>query len=121
DDVDGGVPLALTAAPEDPMAMCLQVTPESLAEQADLAFEGTVTAFDGAEVTLVVDRWFTGGDASEVTVPNTDAGMGALLGGFEMEPGSTYLVAAAEGEVLSCGLSGPADPSLSSIYETAFP
>lgn len=121
DDADGGVPLALSLAAEDSMAMCMEVTPDSLAAASQVAFEGTVASIDGDVATLDVDRWFAGEETSEVTVTSPDPSMAALLGGVELETGARYLISAADGMVLSCGLSGPSEPNLTAIFEAAFP
>jgi hypothetical protein len=113
--------LALTSAPEDLMQMCIEVTPETLGDPAvELAFEGTVTAVDGAQATLTVDRWYRGGDAEVVTVTSPDDSETALLGGVTLDEGSTYLISASDGAVRSCGQSGPASPELEALFAEAF-
>ena len=42
------------------------------------------------------------------------------LEGVEFVVGSEYLVTVLDGQVLTCGLSGPADPVLEGIYEGWF-
>lgn len=112
--------VALSLPADDMMAMCLEVTPETLRDVASIAFEGTVTATDAETTTLAVDRWFAGEEVDEVVVTTPDGSDTALLGSITFEAGGTYLVAAADGEVRSCGLTGPSSPELSAIYDDAF-
>jgi hypothetical protein len=124
DDDGSGTPssLALSTPGSDMMGMCMQVTPESLRDAAQVAFEGTVTEVDGRIATLSVDRWFAGDAVDEVVVTGPDENETALLGGVVLEDGGQYLVSARDGEVLSCGLSGEAsDANLQALFEAAFP
>jgi hypothetical protein len=113
-----GTPLVLSLGEGDGLASCLPFDVAILADMP-LAFEGTVTAVDGEQVTLTVDRWFTGGDAAtvELTAP---AGMQALIGGIDFMDGGTYLVTATEGVVNYCGYTGPATPEYRAAFEEAF-
>jgi hypothetical protein len=119
-DDDEPTSVALTLPADDMMAMCMQVSPEILRDTASVAFEGTVTATDAETTTLAVDRWFAGEEVDEVVVTTPDGSDTALLGSITFEAGGTYLVAAADGEVRSCGLTGPSSPELEAIYEGAF-
>ncbi len=119
EDEPTSVALALPA--DDLMAMCMEVSPEILRDTATVAFEGTVTATGAETTTLAVDRWFAGDEVDEVDVTTPDGSDTALLGSITFEEGGTYLVAAADGEVRSCGLTGPSSPELEAIYEGAFP
>lgn len=113
--------VALTAPGGDAaMGMCIQVTPESLRDASELAFSGTVTALDGTTATIEVDHWYAGGDADQVVVTGPTADNTALLGGVPLEDGSRYLISAGDGEVRSCGLSGPVSPELEALYDAAF-
>jgi len=112
-------PLELTANAGDVMASCIQLSADILVD-VPVAFEGTVTAIEGDVVTLDVDRWFTGGDATTVVV-TAPAGLEALIGGIQFDMGATYLVSATDGVVNYCGFSGPATPELTAIFEEAFP
>jgi hypothetical protein len=85
-----------------------------------LAFEGTVTGVDGDVVTLDVDRWFKGGDATQVTI-TAPAGFEALIGGIEFDEGAQYLITATDGVVNYCGFSGPSTPEMRAAFEEAFP
>ncbi len=115
-------PIRLTGS-DDAMAMCLPFSTDILGEMPT-AFAGTVTAVDGATVTLDIDRWYrdgTGSDA-EAAVVNAPEGMEALIGGIAFEVGGDYLVSAdAEGNVSYCGYTGPATDELRTAYDAAFP
>jgi len=111
-------PLELSAGASDAMASCLAFDPEILADMP-VAFEGTVTAVDGDQVTLDVDQWFKGGDAGEVIV-TAPQGLEALIGGISFEEGEQYLVSASQGQVNYCGFSGEATPELRAGFEAAF-
>jgi hypothetical protein len=113
--------LALSVAADDPMQMCLEITPESVRSLAQIAFAGTVTGVEGEVVTLRVDRWFTGAEVDEVVVTSPVEGESALLGGVELETGGEYLISAADGAVQTCGVSGTISPELEAIYDEAFP
>ena len=104
---------------QDMMASCMQMSPELLAP-VQLAFAGTAREVDGERVVLDVTRWYTGGDAEavELTAPG---GLVALTGGIDFEVGGEYLIAAENGTVDYCGMSGPATPELQSFYDAAFP
>jgi hypothetical protein len=100
------------------MAMCIVFSVEELAK-APVAFEGTVSSVEGETITLDVDRWFKGGDASQVVL-HAPAGMEALIAGIPFEAGSQYLITAYDGNVNYCGFSGPSTPELRTAYEQAF-
>jgi len=112
-------PLELTAGGEDIMASCIAFSTDELEAVADIAFEGTVTSVDGDTITMTVDTWFRGGDATEVVL-NAPQGLEALIGGVPFEVGSQYLVSAQGGNVNYCGFSGPSTPEYRAAFETAF-
>ena len=117
--VAGAPPLELDAGEEDLMAMCIVFSPEELERTGEIAFEGTVTAVDGAKVTLTVDTWFRGEDAAEVVL-NAPQGMEALIGGIPFTAGNQYLISALDGNLNYCGFSGPSTPELRQAFEQAF-
>lgn len=111
-------PLVLDAGAEDPVAMCIVFSVEYLAPMP-IAFEGTVTSVEGEAVTLDVDHWFKGGDATQVVL-NAPAGMEALIEGIPFEVSGQYLITATDGTVNYCGFSGPSTPEMRSTFEEAF-
>ncbi len=110
------------------LALSLPATPEARCRAFDVAvlrtmqvaFEGTVTATDGEQTTLTVDRWFTGGDADRVRIDVPDGRTSESLG-IEFRSGARYLVTATDGTVNGCGYSGPATAELESAFAEAFP
>lgn len=119
DDVVGEAPLALSLGEgQDAMASCIQPSPE-IAAMVELGFLGTVASIDGEQVVLDVTRWYTGGDATQVTL-TAPAGMEALTGGVDFRVGEEYVVSATDGVVNYCGLSGPA-ADLRPMFDAAFP
>ncbi len=111
-------PLELSLGEGDGLASCLAFDTAILADMSP-AFEGTVTAKDGERITLAVDRWFTGGDATEVSLIGPH-GLEALIGGIDFQVGDQYLITAANGTVNYCGYSGAATPELRAAFEQAF-
>lgn len=112
-------PLVLSATGDNPAASCIAFSPEELERVAELAFAGTVTAVNGAEVRLSVQHWFRGGEATEVVL-NAPPGMEALIGGIPFTVGDEYLVTADSGNVNYCGFSGPASPEYRAAFDEAF-
>lgn len=105
--------------PVDPMMMmCLPVT-DYVPTPGLVGFKGIVTAATDTTVTVEVSKWFAGGDADIVELNTTDVAIPAL-DGVEFVVGGEYLVTVLDGQVLTCGLSGPADPVLEALYEGWF-
>jgi hypothetical protein len=112
-------PLELVAGGENTISTCIMFSPDELDRVAEIAFEGTVTAVDGDTISLTVDTWFRGEEATEVVL-RAPQGMEALIGGIPFEVGSQYLISAQDGTVNYCGFSGPSTPNLRAGFETAF-
>ncbi len=66
------------------------------------------------------EEFFAGRATDRVEVVAPTESDRALLGSVELEEGSRYLVAAADGRVVGCGLSGPSEPELAELYAEAF-
>jgi hypothetical protein len=124
-----GVPLALGGAsttevlalPSDDgttIGSCLPVTPEGLSSQ-EKAFAANAIAIDGDTVTLDVTERFLGEVADRVEVTQLDA-ITSDHSRVSFEVGESYLVAAGDGLVRGCGLSGTDSPELRAIYDAAF-
>ena len=108
---------ALTAGPAA-AAKCRVPSPEMVASQ-EVAFEATVLSVRDGVVTLDPSKFFAGPETDRVTVDQPDLGMSERPVDFQV--GEDYLVAATEGSVSICGLSGPATDDLRALYEAAFP
>lgn len=123
------VPLALRGAPTTEVlalpdeggittGSCLPVSPEGLLDQ-EKAFAAQVIAVEGDTVTLEVTERFAGEVADRVEVTQSDA-IDSDFSSVTFELGESYLVAAGDGTVRGCGLSGADSADLRAIYEAAF-
>ncbi|MCF6379009.1 hypothetical protein L2K70_15435 [Nocardioides KLBMP 9356] len=115
---DGGT-LALTAD-GSVAAKCAVPSAETLST-FDTAFSGTVASMEGGTATLEVDQWYTGGDASTVTVEAPSKDLQDLLMAVDFEEGKTYLVSATGDRVTLCGFTAEKSPELEALYAEAFP
>jgi hypothetical protein len=95
------------------MQSCMQLS-EIPAPVGAAALGGTVVSVDAEQVVLDVDHWYTGGDADRVQLKGADEHV--ALDGVEFVVGERYLVTAAEGTVMVCGISGPDTPELEQLY-----
>jgi hypothetical protein len=111
--------LELTAPGDNVAQMCIQISPELLADM-QVAFKGTVQSSEHGVVTLTIDQAYKGTDAQVATLVAPE-GMEALIGGVTFEPGQQYLITATEGVVNYCGFSGPVTPELQALFDAAFP
>ncbi|MEV6412943.1 hypothetical protein [Kribbella sp. NPDC051718] len=101
-----------------PNAKCRAVEVADL-QGMETAFEGTATAIKGEQVTLHVDHWYRGGEATTVEV-QSDADAVTTLLGVDFKVGGTYLITATNAQVSLCGESAPTNPELLSLYKQAF-
>lgn len=99
-------------------AKCLVPSAETLAH-ADTAFDGTVTAIDGDQVTLTPTRWYVGDPTDEVQVTAPSEQLQRVASAVDFEEGGRYLVSATQGQVSLCGLSAAYDDDLAAIYQQA--
>ena len=102
-------------------ASCVeQYSPQAVAKRA-FAFDGTVTAIVGDEVTFRVDERYSGSPAAVVTL--TAGGMtGAAItsaGGPHLEVGARYLVAGEDHFAWPCGFTQPYDPVVAAEWAAA--
>jgi hypothetical protein len=101
-----------------PNARCRAVEVADL-QGMQTAFAGTATAIRGEVVTLHVDHWYKGGDATTVVVQSNADAVTTLLG-VDFKVGGTYLVTATNAQVSLCGESAPTNPELLDLYKQAF-
>ncbi|MDO0917493.1 hypothetical protein QQM39_43885 [Streptomyces sp. DT2A-34] len=114
-------PLVLTVQQDTgggPATACAELDVTTL-RQYTTAFEGTATSVDGDQITLRVDHWYRGEDASTVRLDNTHEGQLESFG-QEFAVGQTYLVYAKDGKVPVCYGDAEATPKLRSLYDRAF-
>lgn len=118
----GGTPTTeQLAQPNDgglALGSCLPVSPEGLLAQ-EQAFAARVIALDGGIVTLEVTERFAGEVADRVEVQQVDA-ITSDFSSVPFEAGESYLVAASDGMISGCGLSGTDSAELRAIYDAAF-
>ena len=98
---------------------CMVPNADALA-QADVAFDGTVTAIEGDVVTLAPTHWYAGAPSDEVSVTAPSEQMQRVASGVAFEEGGRYLVSAVDGHVTLCGFSAAYDGDLAAIYQQAF-
>ncbi len=115
----GGVTALQSPPAGGPAAICAEVSSEALETAADLAFRADVESIDGLTVVLRVTSRFAGDVSDTVTVPQ-GAGVGVDGAPPAFTEGGSYLVAARDGFVLGCGLTGEDEPALATVYEQAF-
>lgn len=107
----------LTTSP--PAARCLMPNTRLLGAQT-IAFSGTVESVTDSAVVLKVSHWYKGGPTTLAKVAAPSEAIQQLLGAVPFRVGGDYLVAAYQGQVTQCGLSGPNAGQLASLYEQAF-
>lgn len=119
---NGGSP----APSDDPgtgIGSCVETySPETLANR-DFAFDGTVTAINGDEVTFAVTEQFVGSGADEVTLTATGMTGTSITsaGGPNLAVGERYLVAGDDTFVWACGFTQPYDEGVAADWATATP
>lgn len=110
--------LALPGGGGTSIGSCLPVSPEGLRSQ-DEAFAARVVAVEGDLVTLEVTERFAGEVADRVEVEQEDA-IDSDFASVQFELGEGYLIAAGDGTIRGCGLSGADTADLRALYDAAF-
>ena len=98
--------------------MCLAFSLDELAAR-DFAFDGTVTAVDGDQVTFTVNQSFIGDASGSVTLTAPDTSQTSLEGGVPLEVGERYLVSGDDGIVWGCGFTQAYDESTAAEWASA--
>ncbi|HEX6868079.1 MAG TPA: hypothetical protein VF119_04695 [Candidatus Limnocylindrales bacterium] len=124
--IGGGDPGPIGAAPtptENPaagggMASCLVYDPANIPAM-DVAFDGTVTAIEGDQVTFTVNTGWKGADGTiTLTKPDADP---ALVGPLpEFAVGERYLVTASGDTINACGYTVDYDEATAESWAQAF-
>lgn len=85
----------------------------------DIAFDGTVTAIDGDQVTFDLNTAWKGVDGSvTLTAPDTDIALVGPMPDFEV--GGRYLVTAAGSTINACGYTLEYDADTATDWAAAF-
>jgi len=135
EQIAGGEPLTSGA-------MCVENYDLDTLANRDVAFDGTVTSFDGDQVTFTVQSWFAGGSGDAVTLnsngltgitslggvgdgtslSSNDLTSGGItpLDGVGLEDGQRYLVSGSGGFVWACGFTMTYDTGIASQWATVF-
>jgi hypothetical protein len=101
-------------------AMCVLPSPRVLRLQS-VAFRGTLVTLTEREATFRVTHWYAGGPTDLVTVRFVPGGPPETLQARALTVDQDYLVAAGDGFVRGCGLTGPASShDLLEMYGRAF-
>ena len=114
---NGGSP----APSDDPgtgIGSCVETySPETLANR-DFAFDGTVTAINGDEITFAVTERFIGSGGDEVTLTATGMTGTSITsaGGPNLAEGERYLVAGDDTFVWACGFTQPYDADVAADW-----
>jgi hypothetical protein len=100
------------------MASCLVYDPANVTTM-DVAFDGTVSAIDGDQVTFTVNTGWKGADGTiTLTAPDVDAALVGPLPDFEV--GGRYLVTAAGTTINACGYTLDYDEGTANDWAAAF-
>jgi hypothetical protein len=101
------------------LGRCMTPDARVLGEQS-IAFRGRLLSVVDGAATVEVGHWYAGGptDLAEVTAARTP--MTELARSADLTVGRDYLVAAGDGVVTGCGLTGPASVDRQRLYERAF-
>ena len=102
-------------------ASCVEMYDLTTLKNREVAFDGTVKAVEGDDITFTVNESYRGVETNEVTL----AGAGTLGGltsageAMTLDPGTRLLVAGDGGFAWSCGFTQPYDPSVAAEWKTA--
>lgn len=100
---------------------CIETYSLDTLENRDFAFDGSVIAIDGDEVTFAVDEAFAGNVSDTITL--TASGMTGTsvtsAGGPSLAENQRYLVAGDDTFVWACGFTQPYDPAVAADWREA--
>lgn len=97
-------------------ASCIGFSPEEL-RMREFAFEGTVTAIDGEQITFAVDRNFSGDTGTEVALNADSTLLNEMYTDFEFVVGERYLVSGDGEFAWGCGFTVPHEPEMAAEWE----
>ena len=115
ENIVGGEPIASAA-------MCVETYDLGTLANREVAFDGTLETIEGDNVTFTVNRWFTGGSGSTVTLDSNGLAGGAItsVGGPSLEIGERYLVSGSGGFVWACGFTMTYDTDIANQWAEVF-
>jgi hypothetical protein len=99
--------------------LCVLPNPHVLRLQS-VAFRGTLVTLTSRQATFRASHWYAGGPTGLVTVRFVPGGVPEALHPGDLTVGRDYLVAAGDGHVRGCGLTGPPTGDLVKLYQRAF-
>lgn len=104
------------------MASCVEMYDLTSLERREMAFDGTVAAVDGDEITFDVGTWYRGGDGPTATLRGAQVlgGMTSAGAATSLEPGTRLLVAGDGGFAWSCGFTQPYDSTIAADWAETF-
>ena len=100
---------------------CVEVYDLQTLTNRDFAFDGTVAAIDGDQVTFAVQEWFRDDQGPNVTLTASGLTGGAITpgGGITLVEGERFLVAGSGGFVWPCGFTQPYDSATATAWADA--
>jgi len=101
------------------MTSCIAYSVEFLADMP-IAFSGQVVEVGDETVVLEVDKWYRGGDATNVELTTPDGEQVALNGVVDFVVDKRYLITASEGTVNTCGFTAEWSPEMAADFEAGF-
>lgn len=116
----GGTP-APSGGPGPAIGSCVETYSANTLANRDFAFDGTVTAIDGDQVTFAVNERFAGSASDQVSL--TATGMTGTsvtsAGGPTLSVGERYLVAGDDTFAWACGFTQAYDPAVAAEWASA--
>ncbi len=103
------------------LGSCVEFYDLTTLTHREMAFDGTVQAVDGNQVTFDVGEWFKGGSGATVTLDGNGLTGGAITsaGGPTLGVGQRFLVAGDGGFVWSCGYTQAYSADLATAWRSA--
>ena len=97
---------------------CVEPYTDAALTHRGFAFDGTVAAIAGDQVTFTVHHAYRGIDGGSVSLraPGMTGGSTISIGGLTLEPGGRYLVAGDDPFVWACGYTQPYDAAVAAAW-----
>ena len=103
------------------LASCVEPYSETAITHRTFAFDGTVTAVTGEQVTFTIGKAFRGATGNAITLdaPGMTGTAITSAGGPNLAVGQRYLVAGDDHFVWACGYTQPYDPDVAAKWAAA--